>query len=186
MAIFGLGVLLDAPPAVLADLALGAGLGFPGRVAGAAEGGGAGGRFFGGALGGALADLERTGLGRARVFEAAADAGVIEAGVGVEGVGGVLGGGAEEEVAPGGAEGEDGGGGEKRVAPVGEAVGDQEEAAVAPLIDVVAGFWVRAGAGGVLVGAEKGGGGGEGDVAGIGVGEHRAALAQISERLLSS
>src|SRR5258707_12354237 len=111
MAIFGLGVLLDAPPAVLADLALGAGLGFPGRVAGAAEGGGAGGRFFGGALGGALADLERTGLGRGGGFEAAPDAGVIEAGGGAAGGGGGVGGGGAEEGAPRGARGGQGGAG---------------------------------------------------------------------------
>ena len=155
--------------ALAAHLALRAapGAGLAGRVAGATEIGAAGGLLFGGALGDALADLEGAGAGWFGEGDAAADPGVVEAGVAVEGVGGELSGLGEEEVA---ARGRDrrqlrrGNG----VRPAGDAVGDEQGAAVTPLIDVDPGSWVLAGGGGVLVGADQGGGGGEGEGAVLG------------------
>src|SRR6478609_7560407 len=55
--------------------------------------------FFGRSLGRSLADLQGTGLGRRREEEAAADPRVVEAPIGVESVGRVLGEGREEDVA---------------------------------------------------------------------------------------
>ena len=100
-----------------------------------------------------------------REVDAAADAGVIEARVGVERVGGVGGRGVEEEVAAGGADPVTVGG--EVGHPVGEAVADEQPAAVAQLIDVAAGVGI-AGGGGVLVGGDQRGVGGEGEGAVVG------------------
>jgi hypothetical protein len=68
-------------------------------VAGTHEGTGSGRGFFWGALWRSLADLERTGAWRRGEIEAAADARIVEARVGVGRIGSQAGGRGEEDIA---------------------------------------------------------------------------------------